>query len=259
MIIKYYLYSPTRNNTILVETPVSIAEQADIAARLLKAEPSAEQVGFLSGCLDLGNYSLRMAGGEFCGNASMSAAAHLSRSMEIHEHHCFLLNVSGAEDAVRVDIRPDGNGCWCGTVQMPEPLSILHTDLPLSEGSVGLPVVRFPGIDHIIIESPPRKDTAEYQIKRWCRLLGSEALGLMFLEGDRLTPLVYVPALESLYWEQSCASGTTAVGAFLAHRAGSPVSVTLQEPGGPLRIVATEESLLLSGTVAFIRENEIDL
>ena len=73
MRVEYYLLDPTGNKTILVDSPVSVSEQPGVASRLMEMEPETEQVGFLSKdeCFDL---SLRMAGGEFCGNAAQSCS-----------------------------------------------------------------------------------------------------------------------------------------------------------------------------------------
>jgi diaminopimelate epimerase len=71
---------------------------------------------------------------------------------------------------------------------------------------------------------------------------------------SRLYPLVYVPSAGTLFWENSCASGTTAVGAFLAAESGKAIEITLQQPGGNLTIAASETGdLLLSGTVRIRR------
>ena len=62
----------------------------------------------------------------------------------------------------------------------------------------------------------------------------------MFLEGEapsmRLTPLVYVPGSGTMIWENSCASGSAAVGTALGKRSGARVRLELEEPGGVLRI-----------------------
>ena len=74
-------------------------------------------------------------------------------------------------------------------------------------------------------------------------------------EDHRLAPLVYVPEAGTLVWESSCASGTTAVGAYLAKRAGAPVKVPLKQPGGTLTIaVSADGDLLLEGTVRVVRQ-----
>jgi hypothetical protein len=51
-----------------------------------------------------------------------------------------------------------------------------------------------------------------------------------------LTPLVYIPVSDTLFWENSCASGSAAAGMVLAARAGGPVSLSLDEPGGTHRV-----------------------
>ena len=84
-------------------------------------------------------------------------------------------------------------------------------------------------------------------------------LGIMLFdrEAGTLAPLVYVPAAGTLCWERSCASGTTAVGAYLAS-AGSPISLSLKQPGGILRIEADPSGdLFLTGTVRLIRRRTV--
>ena len=68
MRLDYFLLDPTGNITILVTSPVPVEKQAFAAARLMAREQNAEQVGFLSNAPSC-DIALRMAGGEFCGNA----------------------------------------------------------------------------------------------------------------------------------------------------------------------------------------------
>jgi len=70
MELHYVLMNPSGNRTILVETPVAKKDYKKIATGLMKAEPTAEQVGFLD-ITGPDAYKLTMAGGEFCGNATM--------------------------------------------------------------------------------------------------------------------------------------------------------------------------------------------
>ena len=76
--LKYCIFDPTGNITALVETAVDIADQPAAASHIMELEPDVEQVGFISYAEDpaagVAPVSLRMAGGEFCGNATMCAA-----------------------------------------------------------------------------------------------------------------------------------------------------------------------------------------
>ena len=125
-----------------------------------------------------------------------------------------------------------------------------------------LPVVTFQGISHVILEQELPEKAAETLAKRWCAFLDVDALGLMFLnrKEGRLSPLVYVPAAETLFWESSCGSGTSAVGAWLARKSGQPVTVSLKQPGGVLEISALPDGpLFLTGTVRRLYEKVVSL
>ena len=71
----------------------------------------------------------------------------------------------------------------------------------------------------------------------------------MLYEGERLTPLVYVPAINTLFWENSCASGTAAIGAWLQKKQGGRIEASFSQPAGVLRVVADGETLVLQGSV----------
>ena len=98
----YAILDPTGNITALVETPVDPARQPETAAALMARHPQVEQVGFLSPPAEGAvRGTLRMAGGEFCGNATMSAAAlaFLDDSSDAGEGpRRVLFRVSGAAD-----------------------------------------------------------------------------------------------------------------------------------------------------------------
>ena len=363
--IKYHVMDPTGNITILVETPVAEASQPFVAAKLMELEPEVEQVGFLtlaetpepdrSGCLQQEmasqpektqqsekiplaessqnkyDIALRMAGGEFCGNATMSAAAFYAEKTGLKEG-TVVVRVSGAEKPVPVEIsrldgEEGGRSSFRGIVAMPPAQSISEVYLPVqkpdtfadeqersksytqagvrkSRDGIGFQsqpeaesgretgieakkctVVHFEGIDHVILEESPDRKLAEALAPVWCRALQADAIGLMFLErlpsGEQnilqngmLTPLVYVPEAGTLVWENSCASGTSAVGVWAADvlkrqeimedtakadkgksfRKGTAFPqkgcLHLQEPGGILSVrVSPDGEIRLEGVV----------
>ena len=306
MDIKYSIFDPTGNITALVETRVDTAEQPPTADAIMREHPQVEQVGFVYFVPGRPVPAmLRMAGGEFCGNATMSAAAlYLLRSGEETDH--VRVNVSGASRPVEVKLERRDDGSFDAGVLMPPPLEIatkkLKSEIPEADGSV-MTVVRMEGISHIVIEESSElyyikddREAAEKLVKDWCRELGADCLGLMFLgratetpdgkaadvsnefsegkgEGGEieigeesaleslkvvsgkepeltLTPLVYVPGADTIFWENSCASGTSAVGMYLADKTGAKVDVTLREPGGSLRVTGdpAQETILYGNT-----------
>ena len=67
-----------------------------------------------------------------------------------------------------------------------------------------------------------------------------------------MRPLVYVKAIRSLFWENSCASGTTAVGAYYVNQyKESSVFLTAHEPGGILSVNSGSNGhIILCGNVS---------
>lgn len=255
--LQYSVFDPTGNITALVESDIEPGLQPSVAAQIMERRPEVEQVGFVRPSPDGGGPSLRMAGGEFCGNATMSAAAlYLIRCSErrgaplpLGEEETVCLRVSGAARPVEVRLRAEAPDCFHAGVHMPPALSIDDRKFSYGPLSGKLPVVWMEGICHIVVGQDSvfwvlleDRMAAETAVRDWCAALSAGGLGLMFLDGSvsqrRLTPLVYVPGSGTVFWESSCASGSTAAGMYLAAKTGAPVDLSLQEPGGILRVVS---------------------
>ena len=213
--MKYYLFDPTGNITVLVDGDFPADE-------IMKLEPACEQVGYISN-KDGYDISIRMAGGEFCGNASMCAAYLTGKK----NSRIFFEGTGPVEATI------DGKR---GSVRMPRPLEITTLN--------GYPLVRFKGIDHVIVEN---RELDPALIKDWCT---AEAMGFMYLDGDSMKPLVYVKGADTLFWENSCGSGTSAVGEYRGKK------VSLTQPCG--RVLEYENGFL-SGTVELIKEVELQV
>lgn len=257
--ISYSILDPTGNITALVESPVEPERQPEIAAELMRRHPAVEQVGFVRFDPVTGDggtaAELRMAGGEFCGNASMSAAAlFLLQKGERRAEDApetVWLRVSGAELPVELRLQQISEGAFRAGIRMPLAQTIEEREFTFGVERGRLPLVRMQGISHLLVEPDSvffslRADrpAAERAVRDFCGVIGAEGLGLMFLErGEncRLTPLVYIPGSGTVFWENSCASGTSAVGMALAAESGKCVDLTLEEPGGALRVVSDPE------------------
>ena len=238
--IEYELWNPTGNRTVLVKTAVPISEQPHIAAVVMAAEPTAEQVGFVTETE--GGVYLRMAGGEFCGNAAMTAAALWSRDHGLDAGESTVVSVEITGRTVFAAVTARNEKTFVCTVEMPLPEEITQ----MQWQGKNLPAVRFEGITHVLCDRMMEKTEAEQAVKTLCRKAQADAMGLLFWEKEeeRMTPLVYVPGAETLFWESSCASGTAAVGAYAARAAGQPVQLRLRQPGGDLKIAAVPDGTL---------------
>ncbi|MDO5107413.1 MAG: hypothetical protein Q4D39_03960 [Coriobacteriaceae bacterium] len=245
------ILDPTGNITALVEGDVAVEQQPAFAAQVMAEHPEVEQVGFVKILPAESSIQaeLRMAGGEFCGNASMCAAALWAERMGCADarKQAVRLRVSGAASPVEVHVAPQGEGRFSTGVRMPRAQRVVPRALSF-EGAAGVvPVVEFEGIIHAVIDRSSqlfalRDDSvmAEAAVRTWCEEQGASCMGLMFVEGAApnlcLTPLVYVPKGGTLFWESSCASGSAAAGIAFAERACKPVSLSFAEPGGTIHV-----------------------
>ena len=265
MNISYTKIDPSGNITLIVDSFVPREDQSRIATLLMERDPEAEQVGFLEVPEDpCCAVRLQMMGGEFCGNATLSAAAVVMGQLGLDAGD-MLIEVSGAPEPVKVTGVKSAPDRFDGEVGMPLPESIYECSFLDGFDCHTLPLVRFPGICHAIVSAGTlTREKAEAVIGTWCRQIGSEALGLMFFDKDKntLTPLVYVESTGSAVWEGSCASGTAAVASYLAELDGEYASVCLFEPRGRLSAEAAcsgsqVTSLKLSGSAVIRGKNTV--
>ena len=243
-------------------------------------EPAAEQVGFVT-YHETSEISLRMAGGEFCGNATMSAAIMFFEKCGLGETDSreVLVHASGCGEPVSVMVTGKSRRTYYGCVQMPRPAGVSSKKLTFGKDTFVLPAVEFEGITHLIAEYDPddseengtyerttnvllNRSIAEEAVKQWAKEEQISGLGLMLVDtkNKRIDPLVYVSSPETLFWESSCASGTTAVGAFLAARSGKATAGRFTEPGGIIQIEAEPGGQVkLTGQVRFIKQAKADI
>lgn len=276
--------NPTGNRTILVESPVLPEDYKKVATFLMEKEPTAEQVGFLDVTGD-NVVTLNMAGGEFCGNATMSAAVLLC--MKGQAESPVPLKVSGAkgimkalvrkcEDGLKKNSKSSANGpegkkavkctgsecLYTASVKMPSPVEIRDVSVSLGEKKTLLPAVIFDGIVHIILNGTGMaRNQAEMNIRLWSGELNVPCLGMMFYDEakNRLKPLVYVKNPETLVWENSCGSGSVAEAAWLYHNGIVKDSYEFCEPGGKLTVIRKGKTFYLEGTVYSEKEGVLEI
>ena len=246
MQISFVKISPTQNITLFVTTPVSREMQPVVAERLLAPDGvGGEQVGFFEApTLPGAPLRLQMMGGEFCGNATMALGAYTAWKANLPDgassEYCF--EISGASEPVSCRIRRAGDA-FEGTVDMPVCEDVTEAELETDRGVVHLPVVRLPGISHIVAPtSLAQLSLAEIErrIRSWNGRIGAAALGVLrYDEAEAyMEPVVYVPCTDSVVWERGCGSGTAALGCYLARRSGHSLTANVRQPGGVISVSA---------------------
>ncbi|MCI6012288.1 MAG: hypothetical protein MRZ97_05785 [Firmicutes bacterium] len=244
---------PSGNITIFVRTPVERRYYQQVAEQLLMEEDyGAEQVAFIlppssaSQNVSAGDPgvdgSMEMCGLEFCGNASRAFALMLARETGCSGRVTKKIRVSGCADPLTVELDMEKSRA---KIRMPDPLSC--------EVQGDRTVVDLGGILHIITESPKLPGQTEEEVQTAMeqifgkirsevyRKMNPPALGVMFWDSTekKLTPVVYVKDVETIYFEGSCGSGTTACAA--AFSMGKPDGVyewSVPQPAGIIDVTA---------------------
>ena len=263
-VLNFSKWSPGGNTTLfLPATDVPPRRQAALASHALGEQClAAEQAGFV----DIARRRLRMAGGEFCVNASRAFGALLAlheckrgprQAMldgmtqppyggEAHEHR-YEIMVSGWQSPVALHIHGCAP-CWEVTASLRLPL--LH---PRQSGP-GMTLVRLPGISHMLLNATmhPMPEAHEQALEQSMLLLrqtwhleNEVAVGAIWwreVQGQlEMFPLIHVRDPHSICLESACGSGALALALALSQSGGKHCFDILQPSGSLLHVALREE------------------
>ena len=228
--VEYVICRPGGNDTALVYgmnyTP---EDKKQINDAIMATHPNVEQVGFI----DLNKTpELQMAGGEFCGNATRSAA------------NCYLSGKEGEikiivnqTDTINAGVYNDGKS-WCEI-----PLYYGEDAITLKEP--GIYLVKMNGMVTVVIKPEvAKKYLADKSSLKQCgmdfihyyHLENNEAVGVMFCEYVdsmiKINPIVWVKAIDTLFYETACGSGTTATCMVEAFESKENQKIDVVQPSG---------------------------
>lgn len=241
--VEYRKFIPGGNNTALVlQNGYSAKEKKAINDVILKQDPSIEQVGFVN---PEKLPELQMAGGEFCGNATRSAAFfYLTGKPGVTE-----IVVNG-KDHIHAGVYENGNA-WCE-------IPLYHGRDVILEKETGIYQVRMNGMVSIVIKEDVAKQylqdknklkTVAVKFIDKYHLRENEAVGVMFLEKDeslKIHPVVWVRDIDTLYYETGCGSGTTATAMVEAFLKKKSQKLEIVQPSG---LAITAEIIVENGEI----------
>ena len=228
--VKYIICRPGGNDTALVFGMDYTPEEKKLINDAIMAKHSnVEQVGFID--LDQ-KPELQMAGGEFCGNATRSAA------------NCYLQGKEGEiqiivnkTDVINAGVYNDGKS-WCE-------IPLYYGEDAITIKEPGIFIVKMNGMVSVVLKPEVAKKYLEDKsllkqhgmdfIKGY-HLEDNEAVGIMFCEYEnsmlKINPIVWVKAIDTLFYETACGSGTTATCMVEAFENKSSAKVDVLQPSG---------------------------
>lgn len=239
----YYLYSPCGNDTALVEG-ISINEQIrkELNDKIMKIHPNVEQVGFIN----KDEYKLVMAGGEFCGNATRCATYYYLKGKKGKIE----INVSN-NTVVESGIDEHGK-VWSEIPLCNEKNILKKIDDDVYEININ-------GIKYIILEKELSKNYLENKKNIKSNAMGiikkydikdEKAIGIIFTEKIKMKikihPVIWVKAINTIFYETACGGGTTAVGILEAIKNNKSQYIDIIQPSNK---IITANIILKKGTL----------
>jgi len=240
----YSIYYPGGNTTALVNRLIldPILKRI-INDKIMAKNPKVEQVGFI----DPNSYCLKMAGGEFCGNATRCAAFFYLKG----QSGKIKIQVSGVAKKLLAGISTDKT-VWAQIPFSPNPVI----------QKLGYTVINLEGITQVITAQKPGKQKTKRILKKLNLLTTVPAAGVMFIRKEKgqlkLDPFVWVRDIKTFFNETACASGTAAVGFYLARKLNRAADFSILQPSKQILNVSVQFKPLLvkiSGQVKIIKKN----
>ncbi|OIU68605.1 diaminopimelate epimerase [Rossellomorea aquimaris] len=267
--VDFIKFNPTENMTVLVKSMHNKEDHARIAEKLMSYDcVHAEQVGFIKLSEQEGMVSsLRMAGGEFCGNACMSLAAYIASVNGLPEGKGInvAMEASGTGELVRCRVKREVDRYHC-KLSMPLPSAIGKNQRD-DFAHFSMAMIQYEEAVHIVIEVDEINSGVRVQAEEMARIIGSGYEGklvgvLVYIpHTEELAPLIYVPEIGSMIWERGCGSGTASLAAYLAWKKREIISALVKQPGGVMKAACEWEkgsirAIEIEGTVGIVAEGK---
>ncbi len=228
--VNYSIFRPAGNDTAFVYGFNYTPEQKkQINDAIMAKHSNVEQVGFID--LDR-KPELQMAGGEFCGNATRSAAY-----IYLNGKAGRIKMIVNSNDVINCGVTAEQKA-WCE-------IPLYHGPNVITEKEPGIYIVKMNGMVSVVIqENSAQKYLKQKEILKTFgmefihkyQLEDSEAVGIMFCEKKngilKINPIVWVKSIDTLFYETACGSGTTAVCMVEAFLKKSNQQIDILQPSG---------------------------
>ena len=273
MEVDFVKISPTQNMTILVTSPLDRIDYVKTAEKIMAYDNvHAEQVGFVEKALNPKALArLQMAGGEFCGNASLALCAWLKwkGKAENSDSSTVPIEASGLDELLCCEIKKVDD-YFLGKISMPIPELVKDYYIEISGKEYCFAVVYMPGISHVIVNTEQiaigEETIVDALISNLDAITCDDAFGVMHYDKKRrfLKPFVYVKTAGTKVWERGCGSGTAALGAYLAYVSGRKTKAAIAQPGGTITVEAEImdgiiANLTIEGKIVIVAEGKAQL
>lgn len=248
--VKFVKLWPGGNTTAVVTEPIQRDKHAELAQEIMTENEDIEQVGYLETSSNPdAACRLQMMGGEFCMNATRSAAYYYAKQNNLKK---MLMEASGCSELIEVEIEGETTH-----ITLPSGFYLKSTKKD------GYTIIDLSGIRHIVVRSFFDETAAQKMLEENKEDL--EAVGVIFVSGEneniRIEPLVWVRETNTLVKETGCGSGSIA--AAIAENQAHPelTYFNVKQRSGEIYKITLEpeedgfKTIKLSGIVKILEQN----
>lgn len=270
MELNFVKVNPCENTTVYITDSVKRSLHTQIANSIMEyGNLHAEQVGFFEKCSTENPKALaklQMMGGEFCGNACRGFAAVIADNLNITKKKQIYIEASGTNETLLCEVTPLNEKEYFVSMKLPDILNISEIEIYKDEINLKGYMIDFGGICHCVFCVESINSDKSY-IEKLLKLLpytNYDAFGIMQYNPitNQLLPVVYVKGTNSLFFERSCGSGTSAVGVTMAIIEKQNQNLKVKQDGGILTISTQYingkvENIVLGGIVKIVSKGAV--
>lgn len=263
MKLNFIKASPSQNTTAIITNYVPSKMYSEIASLIMSYEYlHVEQVGFIVQPKNNNAVlKIEMSGGEFCGNALLSAAAYCNYKDLIDKKE-FDMEISGVNYPLKCWVSKVKNNIFTSKAEMPSLISKQHTTMSINGKEIEGSIIHLDGISHFVTNNRIAKEEY-YEILNYLKLqIDKGAIGIIPYQKVKeklfeIIPMVYVFENDSTVFERACGSGTLALGIYMENEFGEN-DIKVKQPGGVIDVEVGDKNYI-STTVNFTCEGTINV
>jgi diaminopimelate epimerase len=231
---RYEIYDLGGNITAIIPEMPNNFECLTIANKIMQQNPNVEQVAVIEK-VNKNVCTFKMVGGEFCGNACRAVAEFMRRNFGFEKSKIII-------NGMKINAASNGET---------SEINIAKNNLVKETKNInGQFCVYMNGITQIIIPQNFKNNLqkAEEMIIDFEKFNNiQDALGIMFLSGNKIDPFVWVVKAKTFFNETACLSGSIAAALFLGE------TDIVQPTGETYAIKFNKRFIKASGKVTFIK------
>lgn len=245
------------NPTAILKNCESEEMFSKVADKIYDLKPEVDQTAVIlenneNGC------TFQLVGGEFCGNACLTICGYMKKEFNIENGYVInkIIDENNINHYIKINSKCDGD-----LYKLSIPKELLIKNISNTEASNY--IVEMNGITHIIIPKSFGEDNLKYvenEIKKLEeKKCVPDVLGIIFYDGIKIDPFIWIKRIKLLQNQTSCLSGSVAVACYLKDIKNINSFNIMQPTNQSYEIEFKEDFIDISGRVNWTDCGEVEI